>query len=64
MGKAYLYEGVGIHKPINNTYANTKKELRGLRPVLSGLTKSKYCYKYLDKRKRKNRYKKELWKVK
>lgn len=61
MGNAYLYEGVGIHKPRKNTYANSKKELRSLKPVLTGLTKSQYCYKYIDKDKRKKRFKKERW---
>lgn len=62
MGRAYLYKGVGIHKPKNNTYANSKKELRALQPIIMGLTKSKYCYKLMDKKKVK-RYKKQQWDV-
>lgn len=52
MGNAYLYEGVGIHKPTNNTYANSKIELRGLKPVMTGLTKSMFCYKLIDMNKK------------
>lgn len=55
MGNAYLYEGVGIPKPRNNTYANTKRELRGLKPVMGGLTQSKYCY--ISKGKKRDRAK-------
>lgn len=64
MGNAYLYEGVGIHKPKNNTHANSKSELRALKPVMTGLTKSKYYYKLIDKNKRIKRYKKQRWQVK
>jgi len=64
MGDAYLYEGVGVQKPKNNTYANSKGELRGLKPVMTGLTKSKYCYRCVDKNKRIKRYKQETWKGK
>lgn len=64
MGNAYLYEGVGIHKPEKNTYANTKKELHGLKPLMTGLTESKYCYKCIDINKRKKKYKRQRWQTK
>ena len=62
MGNVYLYEGVGVAKPKNNTYANNKGELHALKPIMSGLTKSKFCYrrKY-KKRNRPKDFKKELW---
>ena len=62
MGNVYLYEGVGIPKPKNNTYANNKYELNTLKPVMRGLTKSQYCYKKTKiKKERTKNYKKEPW---
>lgn len=51
MGNLYLYEGVGIPKPKNNTFANNHSELRALKPILTGLTQSKYCYKQINTKK-------------
>ena len=64
MGNAYLYEGVGIPKPKNNTYANSKSELHALKPIMTGLAQSQYCYKCINQSNRKKRYKKIRWDVK
>lgn len=65
MGNAYLYEGVGVPKPKCNTYANTKSELRVLKPVITGLSQSKYCYVSKDKKRdRAKDYVKTPWSAK
>jgi|GEM_PF-5432897 len=56
-GNGYLYEGVGVHKPRNNTYANNKRELHALKPVITHLTQSRFCYMEISKK----RYEKKPW---
>ncbi len=61
-GNAYLYRGVGITMPQKNTFANSKKEMAGLKPIFGGMTQSKYCYKLkMGKKAEVNKYIKEQW---
>ena len=61
MGNAYLYEGIAGSAQ-SNTYASNKKELSSLKPVISGLTRSKYCYKKAkNSKKHFASYEKEPW---
>ncbi len=65
MGNAYLYEGANVQTEKSNTFARSKKELNLLEPVITGLEKSKYCYKKTVKSKKHFvRYKKERWHIK
>ena len=65
MGNVYLYEGVGVAKPEDNTYANSKRELYGLKPIMKGMPQSKYCYKQINKKKRRAKdHKKHPWAAK
>ena len=62
MGNVYLYEGVGEPKEENNTYANSKRELHDLKPVMTGLNTSKFCYKPVKNSRYKGvMFKKQLW---
>jgi len=62
MGNVYLYEGAEAPRALKNTFASTKEQLNALKPIMTGLTRSEYCYRKIAKSKRGAvQYKKEKW---
>ncbi|MEX1375910.1 MAG: hypothetical protein AB1Z23_00415 [Eubacteriales bacterium] len=62
MGNVYLYEGMGKTDENDNTHADTEKELENLKPIFTGMTQSKYCYKKVErKKKRAQKYEVQSW---
>ena len=62
MGNAYLYEGTGRADESDNTHADDIKQLYNLKPVITGLTQSRYCYKKIKGSKgRANKYGIHSW---